>query len=138
MGTVYIKKIQTVIEFYKFTNTLKNTIRQGWKEWKIKKERIESVAEHVYGVQMLALAMHSEFDYKDVDLQKACMMLAIHELGEAVIGDLTEWDIKKSDKVQIERDGVVEILKDLCIKEEILALYDEFEARETPVAKFAF
>ena len=38
-------------------------IRTGWKDWNVKRERIESVAEHVYGVQMLAIAMKHEFEY---------------------------------------------------------------------------
>ena len=50
-------------------NKLKNVIRKGWKDWHVKKERLESVAEHIFGVQMLAIAMKSEYEY-DVDLNE--------------------------------------------------------------------
>ena len=81
-------KEQNVLNYYVVCNKLKNVIRTGWKDWKVKRERIESVAEHIYGVQMLAIAMKSEYQY-DIDMQKVIFMLAIHELGETVIGDLT-------------------------------------------------
>lgn len=50
-------------------NRLKNVIRTGWKKWNVQRERIESVAEHIFGVQMLAIAMKSEYQY-DVDILK--------------------------------------------------------------------
>ena len=43
--------------------------RTGWKTWNVKRDRLESVAEHVYGVQMLAIAMKSEYSY-DIDINK--------------------------------------------------------------------
>ena len=72
-------KEQKVLSYYVVCNKLKNVIRTGWKDWKVKRERIESVAEHIYGVQMLAIAMKSEYQY-DIDMQKVIFMLAIHEL----------------------------------------------------------
>lgn len=59
-------KEQNVLNYYVVCNKLKNVIRTGWKDWKVKRERIESVAEHIYGVQMLAIAMKSEYQY-DID-----------------------------------------------------------------------
>ena len=61
---------QSVVEFYVLCNRLKNVIRTGWKTWNVSRDRLESVAEHVYGVQMLAISMWSEYKY-DVDMQKA-------------------------------------------------------------------
>lgn len=87
-GSDNMSKEQTVINYYVVCNRLKNVIRTGWKNWKVKRDRLESVAEHIYGVQMLAIAMKSEFLY-DIDIMKVILMLAIHELGETVIGDLT-------------------------------------------------
>ena len=90
-------KEQNVLNYYVLCNKLKNVIRTGWKDWKVKRERIESVAEHIYGVQMLAIAMKSEYQY-DIDMQKVIFMLAIHELGETVIGDLTQFQISREEK----------------------------------------
>lgn len=45
-----MSKEQNVINYYVICNRLKNVIRTGWKSWNVKRERIESVAEHIYGV----------------------------------------------------------------------------------------
>ena len=76
-----MSKEENVLKYYVLCNKLKNIIRTGWIDWQVNKERIESVAEHIYGVQMLALAMYSEYQY-DIDITKVILMLAIHELEE--------------------------------------------------------
>ena len=88
-------KEQKVVNYYVICNRLKNLIRSGWTTWNVQRERIESVAEHIFGIQMLAIAMKSEYQY-DVDLLKVIYMIAIHELGEITIGDLTQFEIKKN------------------------------------------
>ena len=45
-----MSKEQNVINYYVICNRLKNVIRTGLKSWNVKRERIESVAEHIYGV----------------------------------------------------------------------------------------
>lgn len=53
-----MKKEQKVLNYYVICNRLKDVIRTGWKDWNVKRERIESVAEYIYSVQMLAIAMN--------------------------------------------------------------------------------
>ena len=43
---------ENVVNYYVLCNKLKNVIRTGWVDWNVKRERIESVAEHIYGVLM--------------------------------------------------------------------------------------
>lgn len=126
-------KEQRVIDFYVLTNKLKNVIRTGWKDWHVKSERLESVAEHVYGVQMLALAMCSEYEY-EIDLYKVMFMLAIHELEEIIIGDLTYKQISRDDKKTIGHEAVKKILSGLLNGEEIKKLIYEFDEGITPEA----
>lgn len=132
-----MNKAQNVIKFYNTTNTLKTLIRKGWLNWHVKAERVESVAEHVYATQMLALAMYSEYKY-ELDIQKVLYMLAIHELEETIIGDLTFKDISKEEKEKIGHEAVENILKDLLSGEEIKKLIFEFDAKETNEALFAY
>ncbi len=131
-----MKSEKNVIEFYVLCNKLKNVIRTGWKNWNVKRDRIESVAEHIYGVQMLAIAMWSEFKY-DIDLKKVLFMLSVHELEEIVIGDLTLFDINKEMKKQIGHSAVEKILDNLTNKQEIQDLIYEFDERKTKEAIFA-
>ncbi|MBR3255069.1 MAG: HD domain-containing protein [Clostridia bacterium] len=132
-----MSKEQNVITYYVLCNRLKNTIRTGWKDWNVQKGRLESVAEHIYGVQMLAIAMHSEFNY-DIDIKKVIFMLAIHELGETVIGDLTHFQISKEEKEKIEHEAVHKILSNLMNGEQIEELFLEFDAHQTKEALFAY
>ena len=105
---------EKVINYYVLCNRLKNVIRTGWKDWHVNRERVESIAEHVFGVQMLAIAMKSEYKY-DLDIMKVIYMLAIHELGEAVIGDLTQFQIDAKEKEKIEHETVHNILREASI-----------------------
>lgn len=129
-------KEQNIIEYYVLCNKLKNVIRTGWLDWKVKRNRIESVAEHIYGTQMLAIAIYSEYKY-DIDIKKVILMLALHELEEIKIGDLTPFQITKEEKKKLGQEAVKEIIKDLNIKEDIEQLINEFDDRITKEALFA-
>lgn len=130
-------KKENVINYYVLCNKLKNVIRTGWKDWNVQSDRIESVAEHIFGVQMLVLAMYSEYQY-DIDIMKVIFMLAVHELGETVIGDLTQFQISKEDKEKIEHEAVHKILLDLLDGEQIEKLFLEFDSHSTKEAMFAY
>ena len=132
-----MSKEQNVINYYVLCNKLKNIIRTGWKDWNVQRERVESIAEHIYGVQMLALAMKSEYEY-DIDIMKVIYMLAIHELGEIIIGDLTQFQITKEKKVKLENDAVHKILGSLIDKEEIEKIFLEFDEHKTKESLFAY
>ena len=132
-----MSKEQNVINYYALCNKLKDVIRTGWKDWNVKRERIESVAEHIFGVQMLAIAMKSEYQY-DVDIMKVIFMIAIHELGETIIGDLTQFQISKEEKEKLEHKAVHEILSGLLDGNEIEELFLEFDSHKTKEAMFAY
>lgn len=131
-----MSKEERVINYYVLCNKLKHVIRTGWKDWNVEADRLESVAEHIYGTQMLAIAMKSEYNY-DIDIMKVIYMLAIHELGETIIGDLTQFQISKKDKIKIEREAVHKILFNLLDGEKIEQLFLEFDERKTKEAIFA-
>lgn len=131
-----MSKAENVVRYYVLCNKLKDVIRTGWKNWNVKRERLESVAEHIYGVQMLAIAIQSEYKY-DVDIMKVIFMLAIHELEEITIGDLTQFQITKEDKVIMGHQAVSNILDVLLNKEQIMNLVVEFDERKSKEALFA-
>ena len=132
-----MSKEENVINYYVLCNKLKDVVRTGWIDWKVQRDRVESIAEHIFGVQMLAIAMKSEYQY-DIDIMKVIYMLAIHELGETIIGDLTQFQISKEEKEKIEHEAVHNILSSLLDGETIEALFLEFDAHKTEEAKFAY
>jgi len=131
-------KSQKVIEYYMYCNSLKNKLRTGWTMWNVQKERIESIAEHIYSVQMLAIAMSNFDDYKDLDIKKVLMMLAIHETEEIIIGDNTLFEMSKEEKEELGHKAIEVVLEPLENKEKLKELILEFDERVTPEAKFAF
>lgn len=133
-----MKKAQKVLEFYTLTNKLKNVIRTGWLNWHVSADRVESVAEHVYGTQMLALAMYSEYGYTELNIEKVMYMLALHELEETIIGDLTYRDISKEEKEKIGHAAVEKIVSNLLSGQEVKELIYEFDNRQTKEAQFAY
>ena len=131
------KKIKDIMSFYALCSKLKDTIRKGPLTWNANRKRIESVAEHIYGVQMLAISIYYQFGYK-LDLNKVIYMLAIHELEEIEIGDLAFYETTKEDKLEKGKNATDLILKDLIGKEEISKLLDEYNERKTEEAIFAY
>ena len=131
------KKIENAIKNYKLCTKLKDTIRTGPIVWNAKRERIECVAEHIYGVQMLAISIYYQLGYK-LDIMKVIYMLAVHELEEIEIGDLAFFETTREEKLIKGKKATDYILKDLLGKDEISALLDEYNERTTEEAKFAY
>ena len=50
-------KIINSLKFYLLATELKDKIRSGWKIWNIDRQRVESVAEHIYGTCILAISI---------------------------------------------------------------------------------
>lgn len=133
------EKLNDAMRFYLLATQLKYKIRSGWDEthWNISKERIESIAEHVYGTCILALSIDSEFG-TNLDINKVVKMLIIHEIGEVIIGDITPFDnITPEEKMRIEHEGMEKVIGNLIKKEEYFSLLIEFDAKETKEAIFA-
>lgn len=108
-------KIENSIKFYTLCSKLKDTIRKGPLTWNANRSRIESVAEHIYGVQMLAISIYYQFNYK-LDLNKIIFMLAIHELEEIEIGDLAFFETTREEKLSKGKEATDYILKDFLGK----------------------
>ena len=130
-------KEKNVLQFYVLCNRLKHLIRSGWIAWNVKKERVESVAEHIYSTQMLAIAMYSEFNY-DIDLEIVLKMLAIHELEETIIGDFTPFQLDQEKKQEMGHKAILKALQPLSDKQHWIDLIMEFDARKTKEAVFAY
>lgn len=132
-----MNKESNVVNFYVLCNRLKDIIRTGWKNWGVERSRVESVAEHVYGTQMLAISMWSEYKY-DIDIYKVITMLAVHEMEEIIIGDLTRFEIDPESKRKLGAEAIEKIFAKLSNAEKLKDLIFEFAERKTPEAKFAY
>ena len=132
-----MKKVENIVRYYTLCNKLKDIVRTGWLDWHVSRNRVESVAEHIFGVEMLAIAMKSEYGY-DVNLEKVILMIAVHELEEIYIGDLTPFQISRDEKEKLGHEAIEKVLDGLLLKDEIRSLILEFDERKTKEALFAY
>lgn len=84
-------KILNILDTYYDLTKLKNKKRQGWIYWNVTADRIESIAEHIFGAEQLAWLIYSEAEL-DLDIYKVISMLSLHETEEITIGDITPFD----------------------------------------------
>lgn len=123
-----------VLKFYLEASKLKETIRTGWKEVGIPAEKIESVADHIFGCLVLTIGICSEYDYSSLDLLKVFKMLFVKELTKK---DNKEQSVlSKEDRVALNKKSIRELFGNLADKEEYISLYDESLELKTLEAKF--
>ena len=102
-------------------------------------DRKENDAEHAWHMAIMTLLL-SEYANEKIDVLKTVSMLLIHDLVEIDAGDTYAYD-EAGKATQRERevkaaDRIFSILPEEQGKA-LRALWEEFEARETPEAKFA-
>ena len=101
--------------------------------------RKENDAEHAWHMSIMAYLL-KEYANEEVDIARVMVMCLIHDIVEIDAGDTYAYD-EESQKTQTEReDAAKQRIYSLLPEEqrdEMSALFDEFEAYETPEAKFA-
>ena len=133
-----MNKVEKILNFYVLATSLKDKIRSGWLTWHVSKERLESIAEHIYGVSILAIAIDSEEDL-GINIDRVVKMLVLHELEEVIIGDITPFDkVTEEEKYNKGMEAINIILDGLIKKDEYVSLLKEFNDRETKDAIFAY
>jgi putative hydrolase of HD superfamily len=102
-------------------------------------DRYENSAEHSWHVCLAAL-MLKDFADEDINIDRVIKMLLIHDLGEIDVGDTIIYASETAEQKAEERAGVERLLKllpDNAQAQAYLTLWDEFEAGNTPDARYA-
>ena len=96
--------------------------------------RHESVAEHSWRIALMAFFLRDEFSEADMD--KVTRMCLIHDVGEAVTGDIPSFQ-KTDANEETERQAIAELLSPLPdgLRGELTALFAEMDALATPEAR---
>ncbi len=127
---------EPLLAAYVEINHLKQLYRQGWLRAGISREACESVAEHIFGMAMLAWLVIGAGLAEGVDREKTLRMVLAHELGEIYVGDIIPSDgVPAEEKQRLEREAVEKVTGRLPGGEELAALWEEFEAGQTPEAR---
>lgn len=101
--------------------------------------RKETDAEHAWHMAIMCLIL-SEYANEPIDVPKTVMMLLTHDLVEIDAGDTYAYDVQGNATKRERELRAAERIYSLLPKEQgayLRGLWDEFEAMETPEAKFA-
>jgi putative hydrolases of HD superfamily len=128
--------MQAIIDFIRELDKLKAVER---KTKPIGMTRFENSAEHSWQLAVQALSM-AHFAAEPVALPRVIKMLLLHDIGEIDAGDTFVYATKEREEHKAaEEEGVRRVCSILPreLNGEFLALWEEFEAAETPESKFA-
>ncbi len=89
-----------LIRFWQFGARLKEEQRQGWVQ-SLRISRVESVADHSFAVALLGLF---EGERRGYDMARILKLALIHDLEEAITGDLTPRDRRRRGEARVRMD----------------------------------
>ena len=101
--------------------------------------RNENDAEHAWHMAIMAYLLR-EYANENIDIGRVMLMCLIHDVVEIDAGDTYAYDEKGLSTQKEREDAAKERIYSLLPedqKKELIALFDEFEAYETPESKFA-
>lgn len=125
--------MENIINFLHKIGELKKLKRTGWVLHKVPNP--ESVADHIFRVSIMAILFSGKLGF---DKDKCVKMAVVHDLAEALSGDITPSDgISLKEKHEIEKKSM-EQLTGKIEDTEIMKLWEEYEKMETPEAKFVY
>jgi putative hydrolase of HD superfamily len=127
-------ELDGILDFLRAAEQLKNVTRTAWTT----DGHRESVAEHTWRLTLMALVLAPSFP--EVDTARLLRICIVHDLGEAIGGDIPAIQQDASTpKAAEEREHLIELLRPLPerLRGEITALWDEYEAAATREAKLA-
>ena len=127
-------EIEGVLTFLRAAERLKTVMRSGWTS----DGQQESVAEHTWRLCLMAMLLYGHTP--GIDLARLLKMCLIHDLGEAIGGDVPAPAQKAgASKADRERSDLVQLIAPLppALQQEIVDLWDEYEAAGSPEAKVA-
>ncbi len=131
--------VKQILSLVRLAEQLKRTLRHSW----LSDGRKESVAEHTWRVSLMALLVAPHLD-EPVDAERLLKMVIIHDLVEAISGDIPAFELMRSsesrttkrDQEEAAISTITEMLPDVN-GIEIYALWKEFESKNTLESKVA-
>jgi putative hydrolase of HD superfamily len=135
-----LEHLDGILDFLRAAEQLKVRTRSAYTS----EGKSESVAEHTWRVCLMALVLGDEFP--GVDLARLLAMCVVHDLGEAIRGDVpapVQAARLASDptahKSAQEREDLLTLLAPLpdSVRAKVTALWDEYEAASTLEARVA-
>lgn len=126
------KQLDFILEIDKEKNIFRQTHLSGH-------GRNENDAEHAWHMAIMAYLLR-EYSNEKIDIARVMLMCLIHDIVEIEAGDTYAYDTENLKTQKSREDAAKEKLYSLLPedqKQELTALFDEFEENQTAEAKFA-
>ena len=130
------ERIKKQLDFSLEIDKVKNIFRQTHLS---NHGRRENDAEHSWHMAIMAYLL-KEYANEEIDIAKVMLMCLIHDIVEIDAGDTYAYDEVNLETQKEREDAAKERIFSIFSKEqkeELVALFDEFEAYETAESKFA-
>lgn len=122
------------VEFVRRALALKDQARRGWQRVGI--AHPESVADHTWGVALLAIAAAQE--RPQLDRARLLELAIVHDLAEAILGDLIPGEYAhRGEKIARERRALEDLIDTLplALRARLLARFEELASDASPEAR---
>lgn len=126
------KQLQFSLEIDKEKNIFRQTHLSGH-------GRNENDAEHAWHMAVMAYLLR-EYANEEIDITRVMLMCLIHDIVEIEAGDTYAYDTENLKTQKAREDAAKEKLYSMLPedqKQELIALFDEFEAGETAESRYA-
>jgi putative hydrolase of HD superfamily len=135
--TAAVDRLAQQVRFILEVDRLKEIFRQTVL---INSRRQENDAEHSWHLCLIVITLAEHANWPQLDVLRVLKMLIIHDLVEIDAGDTFAYDTKamagQHERESLAADRIFGLLPADQTRD-FRALWDEFEARQTPEAKFA-
>ena len=127
------RKIRFILEADKLKGVVRNTLLTD-------QSRYENAAEHSWHLALTALIFFDAAAVKNMDLTRILKMLLVHDLVEIDAGDLLCYNEDQRRRQAEKEQKAAERIFNLLPEDQadtLSGLWEEFEARQSPEARFA-
>ncbi|XP_007561059.1 PREDICTED: HD domain-containing protein 2 [Poecilia mexicana] len=124
--------MSNMLQFMKLIGQLKRVPRTGWVYNNVKNP--ESVSDHMYRMAMMSLTITDP----TVDRDRCIKLALAHDMAECIVGDIAPSDnVSKAEKHRREEEAMRRLSSLLPdgLKQEIYALWEEYESQSSPEAR---
>lgn len=118
---------ESEVKLFMLFDILGDTVRSGMLQWKIERERLEDVKNHILDLILIAKILE-KYIGEFVDMNKIIEYIIIHDLPEAITGDITKFEGVSDEEIDRVNNLAIEyIIKHFGHIMDFEKLFDSYE-----------
>ena len=126
------------VKLFMLFDILGDTVRSGMIQWKIERERLEDVKNHIIDLIFIVKILERYFpDF--VDMEKIINYIIVHDLPEAITGDITKFEGVSDEEISrvtnIAIDYLIENFNYIIDFKTLISSYEEKRDLESKIVK---